>query len=293
MLGANLVNFWVLYLRKKIDIRLPRLFSAITAAFLAGTLITPFAFSLWEFVLVTRSYSAIPSPELEPLNWLAQPSTTFVILLVLLSSLYLRKRIDPGDGLSLISLLLIGNSCGRLIIYYYIFGCPLIGRAATVLLSPSLKKGRLRQLSLAIKSVAQSRFYPLAVILLALFLEIREPPYLRNNIPVQAAKYIAAHRIEGKLFSDAQCGSYLIYATHGAVPVFFDTRLDLYDPDFALRFIKAYNLGEGWKELFAQYNIGSALLPNTKKLKEILDGQPDWQMIYHDLDFSLYVKRNK
>ncbi len=293
VLGANLVNAWYLYFCKKIDLQKPKLFTAMTGAFLAGTMVTPFGLSLWKFVLFTRSYSAIPNPELDPLNWFAQPNTITVIVLTLLSALYLRKKIDLGDGLALIALLLIGNSCGRLIIYFYIFGCPLIGRAVTLLLAAPLKKWRIRQLSQTVKSIAQSRFYPVAVIFLALVIELREPVSLRNTYPVEAAKYIAAHKVEGKLFSDAQCGSYLIYTTHGTVPVFFDTRLDQYDPDFALRFIKAYNLGEGWQELFTQYNISAALLPNTKRLKEILDDQQDWQTVYHDPDFSLYVHKVK
>jgi hypothetical protein len=291
VIGANLVNYWRLFLQEKIDIQMPKMFSAMTAAFLAGTLATPYGLSLWQFILVTRSYSAIPNPELMPLEWFAQPNTLIVILLILVSGLCLRKKLDLGDGLTLLALLLIGNKCGRLIIYFYIFGCPLIGLAITTVLGTLFKKGWLQQLSQGIKTVAQSRFYPIAVVALAILIETRAPVFLRCNIPVEAAKYIAAHGIDGNLFSDAQCGSYLIYTSHGAVPVFFDTRFDLYDPDFALRFIKAYNLGEGWKELFDQYKIAAALLPNKIKLKEILDAQPDWQMIYTDPDFSLYQRK--
>jgi hypothetical protein len=116
-----------------------------------------------------------------------------------------------------------------------------------------------------------------------------QPVFIRNNIPVQATKYLADHRVAGNLFCDGRSGSYLIYKLHGAIPVFLDTRLDLYNTDFVLREIKALNLGEDWKELFAQYKITSALVPNNVKLREILDGQPDWKVVYHDPDFSIYA----
>jgi len=266
------------------------LFLAMLLTFLAGTLVTPLGVSLWTFLLVDRSYSAIPNPELEPLNWFAQPNT---ILLIILSCLYLRKEVELGELFTLAALLLVGNNCGRLIIYFYMFGCPLMGRAATHCFLSRFKLSMFPKLSAALKSVALSPWYPIGVLLLSGVYAGSQPVFMRSNIPVQAAKYIAAHRVDGNLFCDAQCGSYLIYATHGAMKVFFDTRLDLYDKDFVLRFIKAYNLGEGWQDLFAQYKIAAALLPNEIKLSKILAEQPDWEGAYHDSDFTLYTLKKK
>lgn len=83
-----------------------------------------------------------------------------------------------------------------------------------------------------------------------------------------------------------------MYSSHGAIKVFADTRVDLYDADFVFRHIKAMYSAEAWQEIFAQYKIAAALLPNDIKLKEVLDKQPDWKVAYQDPDFTLFLKKD-
>ncbi len=128
----------------------------------------------------------------------------------------------------------------------------------------------------------------MGILLLATFVVVSQPIFLRRNVPVQAAKFLAEHPLAGNLFCTAHIGSYLIYSSRGAIPVFIDTRMDLYDPRFIERFAKALTEGVGWTELFAQYKIAAALLPNGSKLQIILGGRPEWKQIYQDPDFSLY-----
>src|SRR5208283_5654667 len=105
---------------------------------------------------------------------------------------------------------------------------------------------------------------------------------LQRNVPVHAAKFLESHKIAGNLFCSAHAGSYLIYSSHGAIPVFMDTRIDLYDTALCNRFIGALIYGQGWKELFSQYKIAAALLPNECKLREVLDAEPDWKVVHRD-----------
>ena len=142
----------------------------------------------------------------------------------------------------------------------------------------------------ALVSVARSRFYVWGILLLSTCIVFSQPIFLRRNVPVQAAKFLADHPTGGNMFCTAHIGSYLIYSSHGAIPVFMDTRMDLYDPKFVERFAKALTEGVGWTELFAQYKIASALLPNGSRLQIILAGLPDWKQTYHDADFSLYSR---
>ena len=95
--------------------------------------------------------------------------------------------------------------------------------------------------------------------------------------------------MEGNMFCSAHAGSYLIYSLHGAIPVFVDTRLDLYDTDFIRRVVRALDTGEDWRILFYRYKIATALVFNGEKLRFVLDGQPDWKLIYRDREFSIYI----
>jgi hypothetical protein len=287
MLAANFAGSLLLYLRKVGDKKLPILFASMLAIFAAGTLVTPHGFGLWTFLASLHNLYSVE--ELQPLAWAAQPKLIAVAIFTFLSCFYLRKKVDLGDLFILVALVLIGNNCGRLIVYFCIFSCPVMGAALTQLLSAPLKQNILSRLSEALKSVALSRFYVLGIVLLSIFIVTRQPIYMRRNVPLQATTFLYEHPIAGNLFCSAHIGSYLIYKTHGAIPVFIDTRMDLYDADFVTRFTRALRDGEGWRELFAQYKIGAALVPNSFKLKEVLDKQPDWKPIYRDADFSLYT----
>jgi hypothetical protein len=288
MIAANLAATLLLYLRQQADRKLPILFAAMLVTFSAATLVTPHGISLWMFMVSLGNL--IPNPELQPLAWSEQPQLIALVVITFAACWYRRKKIDIGDFLVLVALLLAGNKCGRLIVYFCIFCCPVVGQAVTDWLTPLIKTGHLGRLSESVKSAALTRWYVPCILLLATFVSISQPVFLRSNLPVQAAKFLEGHPLSGHLFCDAQSGSYLIYTSHGAIPVFLDTRLDLYDRDFVLRFIKALNLGDGWQELFSQYKIAAALIPNDRKLKEILDRQTDWKPIYRDPDFSLYVQ---
>jgi hypothetical protein len=208
--------------------------------------------------------------------------------MVLLSCLYLRKKIDLGDFGTLLLLIFFGNHCGRLVIYACLFTCPIVADALTQSLRHLLSVSIVTRFCDALRLVAASRFYVLIVLLISSYVVISQPLFLRRNVPVQASKYLAQHPVAGNLFCTAHAGSYLIYSLRGKIKVFMDTRLDLYDVKFVERFARALNAGKGWKELFAQYKITEALISNELTLKEVLDKQPDWKPIYTDNDFTLY-----
>jgi hypothetical protein len=290
VLGPHLVVALFAYWRKTADRRLPILFGSIIATFFIGTLVTPYGVEIWTFIF--NAHNLYWSQEVEPLDWSNQPRLIRLTILTFFSCAYLRKKLDAADLLALLGLLAVGLDCGRLIIYFCIFSCQLNGTALTQLLRPLLNQNIPRRLSEAMRSVALSRFYLLGIVLLAAFCVMRQPLYLRRNVPLQAIMYLADHPLKGNMFCTAHSGGYLLYKSRGAIPVFVDTRIDLYETSFFNRFVLAIERGQGWKELFAEYKITSALLPNDSGLKPIIDKQPDWKRIYQDHDFSLYVQKD-
>jgi hypothetical protein len=287
LLLANFAGTLLCFIRKRCDKKLPILFASMLTTFIIGTFFTPFGLALWSFIGTT--HNMFFTQEVGPLIWTDQPLLMTLAFLTFLSCFYLRKKLDGGDLLTAIALILVGSSCVRLIVYFCIFSCPLIGQAASQVFSARLNRGRLGRLSEALKSVALSRFYILGVVLLTTFVVMGQATRIPRSIPIEAAKYLKEHPIAGNMFCSAHSGSYLIYSSHGAIPVFMDTRIDLYDPAFCKRFLQALIYADGWKELFSQYKIGAALLPNGTKLRFVLDQQPDWKAIYRDRNFSIFV----
>ncbi len=265
-------------------------FAAMGVTFLIATHLTPYGTSLWSFM--GDAHNLFYTAEVEPMDWLAQPYRLSVAIVTFIAALYLRKTISLGNVLVLIGLLIVGSNCSRLFVYFCLFSCPITGAALQQLLKPWISKGAIFRFSEMLETIALSRLYVLGISLLSVLVVVCQPLSLRHNVPVQAAKYLADHPLSGNLFCSAHAGSYLIYSSHGAIKVFADTRVDLYDADFVFRHIKAMYSAEAWQEIFAQYKIAAALLPNDIKLKEVLDTQPDWKAAYRDPDFTLFLKND-
>jgi hypothetical protein len=265
-------------------------FAALIVTFWLGTFINPYAGWLWTFV--GDVHNLFYTQEVSPLNWAGEPHRLAVAIVTCISAVYLwwRKKYDVGSTIVLIMLLAIGSNCSRLFTYFCLFACLTVGKAVSEALQPYLMNEAINRFSEAIKTLALSGRYIGAVMIVMAALVLCQPVVLQPNVPVQAAKYLATNPVKGHLFCTAHAGSYLIYSSHGSIPVFMDTRVDLYDPDLCFRFIKVVYSAENWKELFAQYKIAAALVPNNVKIREVLGGEPDWKVVYNDQDFTLFVK---
>jgi len=288
ILVANLIGECITSVRKGGDRERAKTFAILTATFIFATMFTPYRWELWGYL--ASVHNLYYTQEVRPLEWHKQPQLVMAAFTAIFCQVYLRKKRDLGDWLALLGLLWVGNGCGRLIVYFCIYSCPLIGEGLTKLFAPILNLKLLRYINEAIKAAANSTPYAWGVILISAFLVFGQPISFRHNIPVKAEAYMAQHPISGNLFCTAHVGSYLIYTSRGTIPVFMDTRMDLYDADFVKRFADALLDGKGWSPLFTQYKIANALIPAGSKLQEILATQPEWKEAYHDEDFYLYVQ---
>jgi hypothetical protein len=110
------------------------------------------------------------------------------------------------------------------------------------------------------------------------------PPW----VPVAAANYLESHPLDGHLFCSAKFGSYLIWRFRGRLPVFIDTRFDMYGPDFSSAYFKANREGQGWRELFARYAIKYAMVETTSGIARALNQEPGWKRQYLDPDAAIF-----
>jgi hypothetical protein len=83
---------------------------------------------------------------------------------------------------------------------------------------------------------------------------------------------------DGRLFTTMAPGGYLIYL--GRDPVFIDDRAELYGAEFYADYERAVQ-GAGWSELFEEYEISEALLPNRAGLLGDLE-ESGWQVCAAD-----------
>ena len=131
-----------------------------------------------------------------------------------------------------------------------------------------------------------------------------------SSYPVAAAEYINRTLIPevGKenlrLYNEYNYGSYLLFS---GIPVFIDSRADLYSPEFNGEkdeegdyvgndifsdFIGISNLSRNYEDKFEEYNITHAITYSNSKLNSLLVRDDNYVEIYSDSHFTIYERVN-
>jgi hypothetical protein len=267
-----------------------KIFVWMGIVFFFATFINPYGPGLWSFLITVRNSYA--TQEVQALDWSHSRLYIIVYSMMLVSSLYLWKSAARPRLVLAFVLFVIGCIHARLIIYFCLSTCPLVGQAVSAMLPKVTRSRVIAGLSESMKVVAFKRYYPIVVIAISVIVVCSQPYYISRSVPLKAAEYLASHRVAGNLFCSAQASSYLIYRFHGAIKIFIDTRIDLYDPALCSRYVAAMS-GSGWKELFEEYKIAETLLPKTAPLFQAIEQSPDWQRTYEDDDFAISTRRSQ
>ena len=123
----------------------------------------------------------------------------------------------------------------------------------------------------------------------------------KNSYPVEAADWILENLdIDNiKLFNEYNYGSYLLFR---GIPVFVDSRADLYSPEFNRKdkddsgrdifmdFINTSNISKYYGSTFEKYGITHVLLYKSAKIRMLIDEtEPEnYDKIYSDDNFVIY-----
>ena len=117
----------------------------------------------------------------------------------------------------------------------------------------------------------------------------------KSTYPVEAAEWILENLdVDNiKLFNEYNYGSYLLYK---GIPVFIDSRADLYAPEFNdsedifSDFIDTSGIGKFYGSTFEKYGITHVILYKNSKISMIIDkaDSENYNKIYSDDYFVIY-----
>ena len=116
--------------------------------------------------------------------------------------------------------------------------------------------------------------------------------------PVQACDYIIENIDLGKarFYNEYNYGSYMIFR---GIPVFIDSRADLYAPEFSgkkddifIDFINTSNIGTFYEDTFKKYNITHVITYKNSKMNMIITKtkDPKYKELYSDNYFVVYER---
>lgn len=123
-----------------------------------------------------------------------------------------------------------------------------------------------------------------------------------SQYPVDAADYILEEakfkRLDlqkMRLYNDYNYGSYLLYR---GIPVFIDSRADLYSPEFNegcnifSDYMNISSLGVFYEDKFKEYEITHVMTYANSKLNLIISKDDNYKELYSDKYFILYERLN-
>ena len=122
-----------------------------------------------------------------------------------------------------------------------------------------------------------------------------------STYPVQAADYILENidLSKARFYNEYNYGSYLLFR---GIPVFIDSRADLYAPEFSgkeedifLDFIDTSSIGEFYSDTFEKYNMTHIITYKNSKVSMIIDkaDSEKYNKIYKDDYFVIYEINKK
>lgn len=125
-----------------------------------------------------------------------------------------------------------------------------------------------------------------------------------SSYPVEAADWILANLdVENlKMYNEYNYGSYLLFR---GIPVFIDSRCDLYSPEFNGDLDEGIDgrdifsdalsipgLSVNYENMFYQYGVTHVMLYENSKLAMILLEDPDYNCIYSEGNFNIFERLN-
>ena len=113
-----------------------------------------------------------------------------------------------------------------------------------------------------------------------------------SETPIQATDFICRLGSTVRPFNDMTYGSYLIWACPD-VPVFIDTRIELYPTAIWLDYLSVGSGQVGWEKVLARYDINALLLNKHEEsgLIAAVRESAAWHMVYEDDYTVLFLAR--
>ena len=224
--------------------------------------------------------------------------TAIVFILAILT--FTKTKIKLSD------LFMIGGLCYLMLAsrrqgtMFCIIGVLVVNKMICGLLELYTKNG----LEKAFKIVTTKVGYVLMILVMLLlsyhFYEPKEDDeYIsESDYPVQACDYILENidLENARFYNEYNYGSYMIFR---GIPVFIDSRADLYAPEFSgkdedifIDFINTSSIGKFYEDTFEKYNITHVITYKNSKMNMIIKKteDPNYLQLYEDNYFTVYER---
>ena len=123
-----------------------------------------------------------------------------------------------------------------------------------------------------------------------------------NSYPVEASEWLISYMEENNiskedlhLYNEYNYGSYLLFKD---IPVFIDSRCDLYTPEFGSEedifsdALSVPRLNSNYETIFEKYDVRYVMLESDSNVNNNLQADVDYDLLYDDGSFAIYKRLN-
>jgi hypothetical protein len=112
-----------------------------------------------------------------------------------------------------------------------------------------------------------------------------------GQLPVRATEVVKLNAPQGNMFNTYEWGGYLIWELWPQYKVFIDGRADMYGAETVQEYEQVFKLQTGWQEELKKRKIEWILIHADGQLAVVLEGDPDWAVLYQDDTAVLLARR--
>ena len=244
-----------------------------------------------------------------PLTLIDSKSILFCLTLTIALLIFTDTKIKLRDFFFLAGLTLLALMSRRQISMLVLFGGMVLAKIITELIEKYDKKGTKEVMNFMTSTIGEILTI-LFIFALSYFMYVpqQNAPYINSSsYPVEAAEWIKEN-LDYKnirMFNEYNYGSYLLLED---IPVFIDSRCDLYTPEFNGEkgddgkyhgqdifsdFMNISSIATYYDTKFNEYDITHVMTKTNTKLNMLLSRDDGYTQIYKDDDFIIYERETE
>ena len=237
-----------------------------------------------------------------PMTMIDETETLSAIAVILAILTFTKTKIKLSDLFMIGGLCILMLASRRQITMFCLIGVLIVNKMICGLFEIYTKNGLERLTKMMASKVG---YIVTILVMLGLSYHFYEPKqndeYIdETTYPVQACDYIIANIDLGnaRFYNEYNYGSYMIYR---GIPVFIDSRADLYAPEFSgkkedifMDFIDTSSIGKFYEDTFKKYDITHVITYKDSKMNMIIKEakDPNYKELYEDDYFTIYERLN-
>lgn len=241
-----------------------------------------------------------------PLTLIDSKSTLFCLTLVIAILIFTDTKIRLRDLFFLAGLTFLALMSRRQVSMLVLFGGIAFARIVTELIEKYDKKGTKEVMNFMTSTIGEvlTILFIFSISYFAYIPNQNQPFVDTSSYPVEAAKWIKEN-LDYKnirMFNEYNYGSYLLFED---IPVFIDSRCDIYTPEFNGEkgedgkyvgqdifsdFMNISSIATYYDTKFDEYDITHVMTKTNTKLNMLLSRDDGYKKIYKDDDFIIYER---